>query len=88
MATAAVVCIPQQVRFIERNNFSLGRHWEVRRGFSAIGYVRQNPLTQRFEYFKDCFVGTCAYRAPSLNVLKNRLTLLHGHCVISDSSVA
>jgi hypothetical protein len=39
------------VRFIERSTLSKGHHWEVRKGFAAIGYIRKDRLSGRYQYF-------------------------------------
>jgi len=41
----------ERVRFIERSTLGKGHHWEVRTGLAAIGYIRRNRETLRYEYF-------------------------------------
>ena len=40
-----------RVRFIERSTLSKGHHWEVRTALAAVGYIRKNRETLRYEYF-------------------------------------
>ena len=41
----------ERVRFIERSSLSKGHHWEVRTALAAVGYIRKNRETLRYEYF-------------------------------------
>lgn len=62
------------VRFIERSSLGMGHHWEVRRGFVAVGHIKRNSLTHTFEYFAGPQKQlTPAYRARTLEALKAQL---------------
>ena len=63
------------IRLIERSTLSNGHHWEVRRGFAAIGYVRKDHASGRYVFFIGLHnQQTIAYEADTLDQIRNKIS--------------
>ena len=63
-----------KLRFLERSSLSKGHHWEVRRGFAAIGYVKKNPSNGRLLYYIGLHnVQAISYEADTLEQIKSKI---------------